>query len=489
MRLEDFPVNPRGEVRRVVGGGHWAFFPNALPREIEYTNELVRLLDTATGALHRLSGVGRLLPNPHLLISPYVRIEAVLSSRIEGTQSGVADLLRFEAGDEESVAELRDDVGEVRNYITALDHGIDRLHAGMPLSLRLLREVHARLMSGTRGRHAAPGEFRRSQNWIGGSSPSDASFVPPPPEAMHIALDDLERFLDERTMPVLIQLAMAHYQFEAIHPFLDGNGRLGRLLIPLVLLERGVLPQPLLYLSAYFEQHRTRYYELLMNTSRTGDFTAWISYFLGGVAAQAAEAEERTVRLVELQASMRNELLQERASTNIVRTAELLFSTPYISSNWLAKTLDVTYPTAQSAINTLVSRGDLVEAKLTNPTFITMHPYSISPLARRNDHNPNITDRFELIVAGMEIANAFSELNDAEDQRERFEAQANRKAGGDEEAHDVEEDFIRALEYGLPPTAGQGIGIDRLVMLLTNSDSIRDVLLFPQMKPEVIGSV
>ena len=364
MRPEDFPVNPRGEVRRVVGGGggHWAFFPAPLPREIEYTGELVRLLDTATGALHRLGGVGRLLPNPHLLISPYVRIEAVLSSRIEGTQSDVADLLRFEAGDEASVAELRDDVGEVHNYITAFDHGIDRLRAGFPLSLRMLREVHERLMSGARGRHAAPGEFRRSQNWIGGSSPSDASFVPPPPDAMNVALDDLERFLHERTLPVLIQLAMAHYQFEAIHPFLDGNGRLGRLLIPLVLLERGVLPQPLLYLSAYFERHRSRYYELLMSTSRTGDFAPWISYFLGGVATQAAEAEERTVRLVELQASMRNDLLSERASTNVVRTAELLFSTPYISSNWLARALNVTYPTAQSAINTLVSRGDLVEA-------------------------------------------------------------------------------------------------------------------------------
>jgi Fic family protein len=358
----DFPSNARGEVRRVVGGGHWAFFPAPLPRTIEYRAELVHLLDTATGALHRLSGVGRLLPNPHLLISPSMRIEAVLSSRIEGTQSDVGDLLRFEAGDDESVAELRDDVSEVRNYVEALDHGIGRIRGGFPLSLRLLRETHGRLMSGVRGKHAEPGEFRRSQNWIGGSSPSDASFVPPPTDAMHIALDDFEDFLQERSIPLLVHLAMAHYQFEAIHPFLDGNGRLGRLLIPLVLLERGVLPQPLLYLSGYFEAHRSRYYELLMHTSRTGDFEPWIKYFLRAVATQATEAEDRTVRLVELQATMRNDLLRERASTNVIRTAELLFSTPYISSNLLAKVLSVSYPTAQSAINTLVARGDLKEA-------------------------------------------------------------------------------------------------------------------------------
>jgi Fic family protein len=358
----DFPANARGEVRRVVGGGHWAFFPSALPRTIDYTTELVQLLDTATGALHRLSGVGRLLPNPHLLISPSVRLEAVLSSRIEGTQSDVRDLLRFEAGDNESVAELRDDVAEVLNYVEALDHGIGRIRGGFPLSLRLLRETHERLMSGVRGRHAEPGEFRRSQNWVGGSSPSDASFVPPPVDAMHVALDDFERFLQERSVPVLVHLAMAHYQFEAIHPFLDGNGRLGRLLVPLVLLERGVLPQPLLYLSGYFDEHRSRYYELLMHTSRTGDFAPWIKYFLGAVATQAVEAEDRTVRLVELQASLRNELLKERASTNVIRTAEMLFNTPYISSNVLSRALDVSFPTAQSAINALVARGDLKEA-------------------------------------------------------------------------------------------------------------------------------
>ncbi len=361
MRAEDFPPTPRGGARPVPGGGYCAYYPEPLPRSIDYSNELVRHLDDATGALHRLGGVGRLLPNPNLLIAPYVRLEAVLSSRIEGTQSDVADLLRFEAGDEEGLGELRDDVREVRNYISALDHGIARLRGGFPLSLRLLREAHERLMTGVRGERATPGEFRRSQNWIGGSSPSDAAFVPPPVPAMSDALDDLERFLHDRSLPLLIHLALAHYQFEVIHPFLDGNGRLGRLLIPLVLIERGVLPQPLLYLSAFFERNRSHYYDLLMATSRTGDLVPWIRFFLGGVTEQANDAEERTVRLVELQSAIRRQLLDERAPMSAVRTAELLFSTPYISASSLAKDLDVTFPTAQSAIDLLVGRGNLVE--------------------------------------------------------------------------------------------------------------------------------
>ncbi|MGH9042916.1 MAG: Fic family protein, partial [Acidimicrobiia bacterium] len=344
MRPEDFPASSRGVLRRVPDGQYWAFFPTPLPRHVEYTSDLVRLLEQATGALHRLSGVGRLLPNPHLLISPYVRLEAVLSSRIEGTQSGVVDLLRFEAGDEESLGELHDDVREVRNYLTALDHGIRRLGEGFPLSLRLLRETHERLMAGVRGGYATPGELRRSQNWIGGSSPSDAAFVPPPVDAMHEALNDFEQFLHDRELPLLINLALAHYQFEVIHPFLDGNGRLGRLLIPLVLVDRKVLPQPLLYLSVYFERHRNQYHDLLMSSSRTGDLGPWIAFFLTGVATQAADAEERTVRLVGLQAAMRSELLAEKATINVIRTAELLFSTPYVSATGLADALGVTYP-------------------------------------------------------------------------------------------------------------------------------------------------
>lgn len=216
-------------------------------------------------------------------------------------------------------------------------------------------------MAGVRGEHSTPGEFRRNQNWIGGSSPDDAVFVPPPVDAMIPALNDLEQFLHDRSLPMLIHLAIAHYQFEVIHPFLDGNGRCGRLLIPLVLIERGVLPQPLLYISVYLEKNRTQYYDLLLQTSRTGDFEPWIRFFLRAVSAQATDAEERTVRLVELQATMRNQLLKERVSTTAMRAAELLFSTPFVSANSLAAELNVSFPTAQSAINLLVQRGDLVE--------------------------------------------------------------------------------------------------------------------------------
>lgn len=361
MRADDFPPTSRGEARQVPGQGYVAYYPAPLPRRLDYTDSLVGQLDEATGALHRLAGVGRLLPNPNLLIAPYVRLEAVLSSRIEGTQSEITDLLRFEAGDDESIGELRDDVQEVRNYIAALNYGIERLAGGFPLSLRLLRESHERLMTGVRGGHATPGEFRRSQNWIGGSSPSDAVFVPPPVDAMNPALDDLEQFLHDRSLPLLIHVAMAHYHFEVVHPFLDGNGRLGRLLIPLVLIERGVLPQPLLYLSVYLERNRNHYYDLLLHTSRTGDFDPWISFFLRAVGAQATDAEERTVRLVELQSKMRSQLLEERVSMSVVRATELLFSTPYVSATSLASALEVTFPTAQSAIDLLVHRGDLVE--------------------------------------------------------------------------------------------------------------------------------
>jgi len=362
MRADDFPSKQRGEVRKVPGSDYFAYFPSQLPREIDYDGKTVRHLDEATGALHRLSGVGRLLPNPNLLINPSIRLEAVLSSRIEGTRSDVTDLLRYEAGDEEGVRELRDDVHEVGNYVRALTHSISRLSEGFPLSNRLLREAHELLMTDVRGEHATPGHFRRSQNWIGGSSPSDAAFVPPPVDAMNEAMNDLEEFLHERSMPLLIQLALAHYQFEAIHPFLDGNGRVGRLLIPLMLAERKVLPQPLLYLSAYFERNRNQYYDLLMATSRTGDLGPWIAFFLRGVRDQATDAEDRTVRLVELQAELRNELLAEKAGLSVIRVAELLFNTPYVSATRLAATLNISFPTAQAAINALVDRGNLVEA-------------------------------------------------------------------------------------------------------------------------------
>ncbi len=320
----------------------------------------MKLLDEATGAVHRLGGVGRLVPNPHLLIRPHVRLEAVLSSRIEGTRTDVGQLLLFEVG-QIPERDAADDAVEVRNYVRALDHGVARIRDGFPISVRLLREMHELLLAGARGQHRRPGELRTSPVWIGGSSLADAVFVPPPPDEMTVALDDLERFLHDTDLPLLVQLAVAHYQFEVIHPFLDGNGRIGRLLIPLMLVARGALPQPLLYLSAYFEQHRSEYYDHLLVTSQRGDLMPWLAFFLRGVRQQARDSEERTVRLVELQHRVRNELLREGRPPSVVRLAEVLFSTPVVNAATVRDMLGVSVPTAHAAIDALVQRGDLVE--------------------------------------------------------------------------------------------------------------------------------
>jgi Fic family protein len=318
------------------------------------------LLDEATGAVHRLGGVGRLIPNPHLLIGPHLRLEAVLSSRIEGTRTDVSQLLRYEAGQVDDTTDV-DDAQEVSNYVQAMEHGLDRLAGGFPLCIRLLREMHRVLLSGVRGQNRLPGELRSTPNWIGGTTLENAVFVPPPPDEMSRALTDWEQFLHERELPLLVQLALAHYQFEVIHPFLDGNGRIGRLMIPLMLVYRGALTQPLLYLSAYFEEHRGEYYDHLLFTSQRGDFLPWLEFFLVGVRRQARDAEERTVRLVDLQHAMRSELLSEGRPNSVVRLAEQLFSIPIVNASRVAAMLSVSRPTAQTAIDTLVERGDLVE--------------------------------------------------------------------------------------------------------------------------------
>lgn len=359
MRPEAFPSNERGTVRRTLDG-FYAFHPEPLPRALELPAGHLRLLDEATGAVHRLGGVGRLIPNPHLLIGPHLRLEAVLSSRIEGTKTDVSQLLRFEAGQVDDVDDAYD-AQEVSNYVQAMEHGLARLAEGFPLSIRLLREMHRVLLSGVRGQNRLPGELRSTPNWIGGTTLENAVFVPPPPDEMNRALTDWERFLHERELPLLVQLALAHYQFEVIHPFLDGNGRIGRVLLPLMLVHRGALSQPLLYLSAYFEEHRSEYYDHLLFTSERGDLLPWLEFFLAGVRRQARDAEERTVRLVDLQHAMRSELLGEGRPNSVVRLAEQLFSVPIVNGARVASLLSVTRPTAQAAIDTLVDRGDLVE--------------------------------------------------------------------------------------------------------------------------------
>ncbi|HPU38406.1 MAG TPA: Fic family protein [Microthrixaceae bacterium] len=359
MRPDAFTSTERGRVRKTPEG-YWAFVPAAAPRRLSLSDEVVKLLDEATGAVHRLGGVGRLIPNPHLLIGPHLRLEAVLSSRIEGTKTDVGQLLRFEAGQVPS-PDAADDATEVTNYIVAMEHGLTRVRDGFPISVRLFREMHELLLQGARGQHRRPGELRKSPVWLGGATLDDAVFVPPPPDEMRDALSDLEKFLHETDLPLLVQLAIAHYQFEMIHPFLDGNGRIGRLMIPLMLVLRDALPQPLLYLSAFFEQHRSEYYDHLLITSQCGDLMPWIAFFLRGVRQQARDSEERTVRLVELQHQLRNQLLDEGRPNSVIRLAEQLFATPVVTAARVEAMIDVTRPTAQAAIDALVERGDLTE--------------------------------------------------------------------------------------------------------------------------------
>ena len=359
VRPESFKSTDRGKVLRTLEG-YWAFHPEALPRQLDLDAEAVGLLDEATAAVNRLGGVGLLLPNPHLLIGPHLRIEAVLSSRIEGTQTDVPQLLRLEV--EEAVSpEQAADAREVANYIVALEHGLDRVRSGFPVSVRLMREMHERLLHGARGRHRRPGELRKSPVWIGGDTLDNAVFVPPPPDTMPDALKDLENFVHEQPMPLLVQIALVHYQFEVIHPFLDGNGRLGRILIPLLLVERGVLPEPLLYLSAYFEQNRSEYYDLLLRTSQQGDLLPWLKFFLRGVRRQAQDAERRTHRLVLLQADLRSQLLEEGRPASVLRLAESLFANPLVNARTAARLIDASVPTANAAIRALIKRGDLQE--------------------------------------------------------------------------------------------------------------------------------
>jgi Fic family protein len=344
---------------RYVGGpeGARAFVPSPLPPALAWTPELIRALSDADRAIGRLAGEGGRLPNPHLLIRPFIRREAVLSSRIEGTQATLGELLAVEAGAsvERSPADLR----EVANYVVALEYGVERLES-LPLSLRLIRELHARVMDGVRGDQASPGEFRRIQNWIGsaGCAPANATYVPPPPAEMMEALDMLERFFHDASLPPLVQAALLHYQFEAIHPFLDGNGRVGRLLVILFLLERKVLPAPLLYLSAFFEATRQEYYTLLRSVTEGGEWEAWTEYFLNGVARQSEDVLSRAARVNALLDAWRLTVAGASSATP-VELVGLLGENPYWTVSGVAKRLGVAYTTAQRAIQRLVEASIL----------------------------------------------------------------------------------------------------------------------------------
>jgi Fic family protein len=354
--------NPAGTYRvtTTVGEKVRAFVPLPLPPvpALEITGARQLLLERATLAVGRLDSISTLLPDPHLFLYSYVRREAVLSSQIEGTQSSLSDLLLFEL--EEVPGTPIDDVVDVSNYVAALKHGMARLREGFPLSNRLLCEIHAQLLTKGRGSDKLPGEFRRSQNWIGGTRPGNASYVPPPPEEVAACMGDLERFLHDDTsgLPVLLKAALAHVQFESIHPFLDGNGRLGRLLIALLLHHGELLSEPLLYLSLYLKQHRQVYYDLLDRVRATGDWEAWMDFFLEGVDQTARSAVQTARRLVSLFEADTGRIQQTgRASANALRVLGILRQRPVLTLKYLRDEQGMTFPTATKAMQTLITAG------------------------------------------------------------------------------------------------------------------------------------
>lgn len=349
----------RYAVTAVAGERVRAFLPPPLPPlpAIDLA-PFQTLLDRANQALGRLDGVASILPDTPLFLYMYVRKEAVLSSQIEGTQSSLSDLLLFEAAEAPGVP--LDDVREVSNYVAAIDHGLARLKAGFPLSLRLLREVHGILLARGRGEGQDPGEFRRSQNWIGGTRPGNATFVPPPPQEVINCMGDLERFLhaDTPDIPVLVKAGLAHVQFETIHPFLDGNGRLGRLLVTLFLCEQGVLRDPLLYLSLYLKTNRALYYDLLQAVRETGDWERWLDFFLTGVvetSTQAAEAARRILALFD--ADRRTIEALGRPAASALRVHQLLQTKPLITIQMAADALALSRPTVASSLAHLATAG------------------------------------------------------------------------------------------------------------------------------------
>lgn len=348
------------EVTAVGGETVRAFIPHPLPPQpgLDLSGPVQPLLERALLALGRLDSLSTLLPETDLFLYSYVRKEAVLSSQIEGTQSSLSDLLLFEI--EQAPGAPLDDVVEVSGYVSALEHGLARMRADFPLSSRLIREVHAKLLARGRGSDKDPGEFRRSQNWIGGTLPGNAVFVPPPHIAVADCISDLERFLhdDSGDLPVLIKAAVAHLQFETIHPFLDGNGRVGRLLITLILCHAGVLSEPLLYLSLYFKQNRAEYYRLLDTVRHDGDWEAWIEFFLRGVEETATGAVSTAQRLVELFSADRELVeMQGRRAGSALRVCEALTSRPILTLPGATERTGLSFPGASDGMKLLSELG------------------------------------------------------------------------------------------------------------------------------------
>jgi Fic family protein len=360
-----------------VGEKAEAFLPAPLPPvpPIDWTPGLRERFDQALLALGRLDSVSVLLPETSLFIYIYVRKEAVLSSQIEGTQSSLSDLLLFELEQQPGVP--LDDVQEVSNYVAALDHGLARLEEGFPLSLRLIKEMHEKLLSRGRGSDMEPGEFRRSQNWIGGSRPGNALFVPPPAEHVQDCMGALELFLHDQPehTPVLLKAALAHVQFETIHPFLDGNGRLGRLLITLLLCSERVLKAPMLYLSLYFKTHRQRYYDLLNEIRHTGDWEAWLEFFADAVIDTSTQAVETVQRLLSLAEEDRKRIQNlGRASGSVQVTHHAMMERPIASATWLRDQTGLSLTTVGASLDRLEELG--IVRELTGQRRNRLYAYS-----------------------------------------------------------------------------------------------------------------
>ncbi len=364
MNLERFRASPSGRLVQATAGetGYWAFCPNPLPPELPLDAALVGALSEADRAVGELAGLGRTMAHPTLFIGPFLRREAVLSSRIEGTTADLSDLYVYEAGP--AATPDSSDVREVYNYVAALEYGLEQL--GMrPIDLDLIRELHARLMQGVRGERATPGQFRQVQNWIGKRrcTLADADFVPPPVPEMLAALQELERYIQGADIyPPLVRLALIHYQFETIHPFLDGNGRIGRLLLSLLLVTWSLLPVPLLYLSAYFERYRAEYYDLLLGVSERGEWAPWVLFFLQGTAEQARDAIAKAKQLQDLQLAWRARLQQERVVGLALALADALFANPVIVPNDVVDRFHVSHQAAMQALRRLEQLGLVREA-------------------------------------------------------------------------------------------------------------------------------
>lgn len=360
MQTSDFTASAPGKLVRNLSG-QWTFVPAPLPPKLDLDLETLEKLSEANLAVGQLEGIGHRLPNPHLLIGPFLRREAVLSSRIEGTLATAEELVLFEIAPTEPPKP--GDVREVSNYVKALHHGLHRL-LRLPISLRLIREMHAVLMEKVRGGDMRPGEFRTTQNYIAraGRPLDEARYVPPAPSEMNACLAEMERYLHQKCpYPALINLALIHYQFEAIHPFVDGNGRIGRLLVSLLLCEQKLLSRPLLYLSAYFERRRAQYADLLLGVSQRGEWMKWIQFFLCGVAEQSRDGVLRSKRLFQLWEQYREKVQTARSAGHLLRIVNLLFDTPALTIRQIEKRLKITYPAAQANVEKLIEAGIIRE--------------------------------------------------------------------------------------------------------------------------------